>query len=68
MTTVVITGSTQGIGRGLAAEFLQRGDNVVISGRNQQRLDETIQSMTQHEERVIGQSCDVADCAFAVRY
>ena len=62
MTTVVITGSTQGIGRGLAAEFLQRGDNVVISGRNQQRLDETIQSMTQHEERVIGQSCDVADC------
>jgi NAD(P)-dependent dehydrogenase (short-subunit alcohol dehydrogenase family) len=34
MSTVVITGSTRGIGRGLASEFVQRGHSVVISSRN----------------------------------
>ena len=34
MKTVVITGSTRGIGHGLAVEFLKRGCAVVISGRN----------------------------------
>lgn len=33
--TVVVTGSTRGIGLGLAKEFLKRGCNVVICGRSQ---------------------------------
>ena len=32
MKTVVITGSTRGIGLGMANEFLNRGHQVVISG------------------------------------
>lgn len=32
MKTVVITGGTDGIGKGLAAEYLRRGDNVVVIG------------------------------------
>jgi len=35
MVTAVITGSTKGIGRGLAAEFIKRGHNAVICSRNQ---------------------------------
>lgn len=31
---VVITGSTRGIGRGLAVEFLRRGHSVVVTGRS----------------------------------
>ena len=30
---IVITGSTKGIGYGLAEEFLKRGHSVVVSGR-----------------------------------
>jgi NAD(P)-dependent dehydrogenase (short-subunit alcohol dehydrogenase family) len=32
--TVVITGGTDGIGRGLAAEYLRRGDEVLVIGTN----------------------------------
>lgn len=34
MKTVVITGGTDGIGRGLAAEYLRRGDEVLVIGTN----------------------------------
>ncbi|MBE0634484.1 SDR family NAD(P)-dependent oxidoreductase, partial [Candidatus Bipolaricaulota bacterium] len=33
MKTIVITGSTRGIGLGLAREFLELGCRVVVSGR-----------------------------------
>ena len=36
---VVITGSTQGIGRALAAELAKRGHAVVVSGRKQETVD-----------------------------
>ena len=39
MANVVITGSTRGIGRGLAVEFLKRGHNVVVSSRRQADVD-----------------------------
>jgi len=32
--TIVITGGTDGIGRGLAAEYLRRGDEVLVIGTN----------------------------------
>lgn len=32
MKTVVVTGGTDGIGRGLAAEYLRRGDEVLVIG------------------------------------
>jgi NAD(P)-dependent dehydrogenase (short-subunit alcohol dehydrogenase family) len=61
VSTVVITGSTQGIGRGLAEEFYNRGHQVVVSGRDQGRIDETLALMTAGTGEAIGLSCDVAD-------
>lgn len=61
MKTVVITGSTKGIGRGLAAEFLKRGCNVVISSRREAAVSETVDALASvyGGDRVAGQGCDV---------
>ncbi|ULT87627.1 hypothetical protein L3Y34_007056 [Caenorhabditis briggsae] len=41
--TVIITGSSNGIGRSAALLFAQDGANVTITGRNTERLEETRQ-------------------------
>jgi len=58
---VVITGSTKGIGFGMAREFLQRGHNVIISSRSQQAVDEAIAQLSAEypAEKIAGQPCDV---------
>jgi NAD(P)-dependent dehydrogenase (short-subunit alcohol dehydrogenase family) len=61
MTTVVITGGTQGIGRGLAAEFCQRGHDVVVAGRNEERVGETIAALADSPGKISGRPCDVAE-------
>ncbi len=42
MKHVVITGSTRGIGFGLAVEFLRAGCKVTINGRSQESVDQAI--------------------------
>ncbi|NBX58040.1 MAG: SDR family NAD(P)-dependent oxidoreductase [Gammaproteobacteria bacterium] len=32
--TIIVTGSTQGLGFGYAREFVRRGHHVVVSGRD----------------------------------
>lgn len=59
MKTIVITGSTKGIGFGLAEEFLKRGHNVVISGRNQERLDNAVSALSTKYKNAAGCLCDV---------
>jgi len=63
MKTVVITGSTRGIGHGLAVEFLKRGCAVVISGRNKSVVDKEAQQLAQTygRDRVAGIPCEVTD-------
>lgn len=58
---VVITGSTKGIGFGLAREFASRGHNVAISGRTQSAIDDAIARMGPLPGKVIGSPCDVAE-------
>ncbi len=44
MKTAVITGSSRGIGFGLARELLRRGTNVVVTGRSQDAVDKALAS------------------------
>ena len=68
--SIVITGSTRGIGRGMAAEFLKRGHHVMISGRMQAAVDETVAALAPLAAggaRAAGAPCDVSEAAAVQR-
>src|SRR5690606_16882153 len=58
MQTIVITGSTRGIGKGLAREFLRMGHQVVVTGRTQAAVDSAVAELAPLGP-VLGQPCDV---------
>ncbi|MDW8325291.1 MAG: SDR family oxidoreductase [Anaerolineales bacterium] len=62
MKTLVITGSTRGIGFGLAREFLKRGCSVVINGRTPAVVEKAVSELaaTHGRERVFGHAADVS--------
>jgi NAD(P)-dependent dehydrogenase (short-subunit alcohol dehydrogenase family) len=62
--SIVITGSTRGIGYSLAEAFLQRGCAVTISGRTQEAVDDAVAKLgKKHKHELIyGVPCDVTDC------
>ena len=64
MKSVVITGSSKGIGKGYARAFLERGHKVAICGRSQESVDRALTELESHARNgaaVFGQTCDVAD-------
>jgi NAD(P)-dependent dehydrogenase (short-subunit alcohol dehydrogenase family) len=63
MKTVIITGSTRGIGYGLANEFLKRGCKVVVSGRSQAACDKAVAELSaKHDkENIYAVPCDVTN-------
>jgi len=58
---IVITGTTRGIGYGLAKAFLSSGHSVSISGRSQETVEKAVANLGSkfEAERVIGLACDV---------
>jgi NAD(P)-dependent dehydrogenase (short-subunit alcohol dehydrogenase family) len=60
--TIVVTGSTRGIGFGVAAELARRGHNVVVSGRTDQAVEDAARRI-QHlgAGTVLGQAADVTE-------
>ena len=50
MPVVVVTGSTRGIGLGLAKEFLKRGCQVVVSGRSSYSVVQALETLQQEAE------------------
>ena len=63
MKTIIVTGSTRGIGYGLAKNFLERGAQVVISGRSQESVDQACQSLQKDfpADHIFGVACDMRD-------
>jgi NAD(P)-dependent dehydrogenase (short-subunit alcohol dehydrogenase family) len=61
---VVITGSTRGIGLGMAREFIARGHNVVVSSRRQMAVDAAVAALGRGGPgKASGCAADVADIA-----
>lgn len=58
---VLVTGSTKGVGRALAEEFLLQGDRVIITSRSDERVQQTVAELAQQfgADRVKGRACNV---------
>ena len=63
MKTIVITGSTRGLGYGLADAFLAMGCQVMVSGRTRAGVDAAVGRLAESQEqgRIQGQACDVRE-------
>lgn len=63
MKSIVITGSTRGIGYGLADAFLDSGCAVVINGRSPSSVDQAFEKLSAKHgaDRLHGAAADMAD-------
>ena len=63
MKSVIITGSSKGIGLGMALEFLKNDCPVMVSSRRQADVDAAVQDFSAQfgAEKVMGLTCDVTD-------
>ena len=61
MRQVVITGSTRGLGYGMAESFLARGCSVTVTGRSKSAVDLAIDSLSEKFDpsNLLGVVCDV---------
>ena len=57
--TVLITGATSGIGLACARKFAQNGDRLILTGRNEQRLNEIRKELTEKGTEVLTLVFDV---------
>ena len=60
---IVITGSTKGIGYGMAREFLKRGHNVMVSSRRAEAVAQVVTDLSSEfpGQTVLGRPCDVGE-------
>jgi NAD(P)-dependent dehydrogenase (short-subunit alcohol dehydrogenase family) len=61
--TVIVTGSSQGIGRAVVKTMATGGANVVVTSRRQKKIDEVKADINDggHEGRAIAVECDITD-------
>ena len=60
-SVILITGGTDGLGKSLAAFLLHEGSNVVICGRDPERLTGAVDDLSALNGTVLGVPCDVRD-------
>ena len=65
---VLITGATSGIGLGCARKFAANGDRLILTGRNEQRLEEISKELTEKGTQVITLAFDVRDREKATQF
>jgi glucose 1-dehydrogenase len=56
----VITGSTRGIGLGIAEAYAREGAELVVSSRSQSAVDEAVKHLRDAGSKVAGLACDVS--------
>ena len=61
--TALVTGSTLGIGYAIASQLAQEGVNVVINGRNKERVNDAIASLKKQNLNVTGVAGDLGTAA-----
>ena len=62
MDTVLITGTTSGIGKAFAEKFASRGNNIVLVSRNRDKLQhQQIDLQSRYQVSVKYISCDLAE-------
>ena len=60
---VFITGGSRGLGLAIARECARRGANIVICGRDRERLEHAAASLREQGAAVLGIACDIRDGA-----
>ncbi|MEP2027036.1 MAG: SDR family oxidoreductase [Reichenbachiella sp.] len=58
--TAIITGGTSGIGKACAELYASKGYNIVITGRDQKKLDAVVQSFESSDYTILGIQADTA--------
>ena len=64
---VMITGATSGIGLGCARKFAANGDKLILTGRNEQKLEEIRKELADKGTQVLTLLFDVRDREQATR-
>ncbi|MBD1373199.1 2,4-dienoyl-CoA reductase [Hazenella sp. IB182357] len=59
--TIIVTGGSNGMGKAIAAKLCQEGANVVISGRNEERLQSAKEEMETFPGQVLAVPMDVRE-------
>src|SRR5690606_13988835 len=59
----IVTGGSDGIGKGIATGMAEAGADLVIAARRQDRIDATVEELRKMGRRAIGVSTDVSDPA-----
>ncbi len=65
---VLITGATSGIGLACARKFAENGDKLILTGRNEHRLNEIRKELTEKGSDVLTLAFDVRDREKAAKY